>query len=130
MIAKNVTRQEMEKALAMVNKKYEDNITWNREPELKGGQYHFTLYTHSVEKPGHRLGWPDYSGQGNGNQRRLRSACWHVHGNFFDALLNINPNAVIKSAHATIDINGGNWQDKNMGSQMYPFYFSEACMCQ
>jgi hypothetical protein len=29
----------------------------------------------------------------------------------------------------TIDTSGGNWQDRNIGSSMYPLYFSEACDC-
>lgn len=64
--------------------------------------------------------------------RRIAAACWHVHGDFFDALLKIQPNAVIVTRGgpgAVIDKNGGNWQDCNIGSRMSPMMFSEACEC-
>jgi hypothetical protein len=47
----------------------------------------------------------------------------------FDALFNINPKAVIISMGNKIDINNGNWKDKNIGSKIDPLYFSEACNC-
>ena len=128
MIAKNCEINDLYRALDMIQYKYDNNITWNRKPERKGRQFIFTLKTNSVDKPGHGLGHPDYFG-GNGKQRRLRSACWHVHGDFFDALLEVNSDAVIKSAGKIIDINGGNWTDWQRGSIMFPIMASELCEC-
>lgn len=129
MIAKNVTKDELYLAMDKVNELFENNITWNREPEKIGKRFQFTLYTKSVEKPGHRLGLPSPTYDAIYKPRRLRSACWHVHGEFFDALFDINPDAVIRSNGKVVDIDNGNWIDWNAGSQMYPVYMSELCEC-
>ena len=59
----------------------------------------------------------------------MSSACWHVHGNFFDCLFKINKEAVIVSMSKKITEFEGNWEDSNIGSQMFPHYHSEACEC-
>ena len=118
MKAKNTNRNEMEAALAIVNEKYAGNIVWNRFDD--GKTINFTLTVKSSKDPGGRL-----SPQG----RRVAAACWHVHGDFFDALFSINPDAVIISMGRKITIEAGNWQDRNLGSMMYPFMYSNACEC-
>ena len=125
MKAYGVTREQMEKALALVNTKYDGNITWNRVPEPKGKAFNFTLTVHSSKSAGHRLGMQ----HGNGKQRRIAAACWHVHGHFFEALLSIAPDARIITTKSVITKYGGNWQDCNIGSMMFPMYYSEACEC-
>lgn len=125
MLAKNVTYDEMKKALKMTNKKYDNNIIWNNFRK-EGNQIRFTLRVEDSSKKGSRLGFPDPE---TGKQRHLINACWHAHGDFFDNLLKINPDAVIKANNRTIDKNGGNWEDWNIGSLMYPLYYSEACEC-
>jgi hypothetical protein len=61
------------------------------------------------------------------------SACWHVHGDFFDALFKIQPNAVVQVSAGgetrNITIDGGNWQDMNIGSEVYPLMMSTLCGC-
>jgi hypothetical protein len=123
------TQEDLQKALEIVNKQYAGNIMFNR---LEGNT--FTLKVKDSKAPGHRLGfahpnWADKKGNPY-KQRRLASACWHVHGYFFDALFTINPKAVIRSQGNKITKYEGNWQDKNIGSEMYPMYFSEACECE
>jgi hypothetical protein len=95
MIAKNCKAEELEKALEIINKKYEGNIKFN---ELIPGkpsknQIQFTLRCISSKGPGHGIGneypWRDKKAP------RLVSCCWHVHGDYFDALLSINQEAVI-----------------------------------
>ena len=121
MKAYGVTREQLDKALAITNAKYNENITWNRVPEQKGKAYHFTLRVKSSKGPGHRLG--------QGLQYRLTAACWHTHGDFFEALLSVEPGARIVTAKSIITNEGGNWQDCNIGSMMFPMYYSEACEC-
>ena len=119
MIAKNVTEYHLQKALEIVNQKYNNNVIFKRlTPE--GRRYRFTLRVKDSKGDGAKTG---YTG------RHTISACWHVHGNFFDALLEIKPDAVIQSASKTISSNGGNWQDWNIGSILNPLYFSESCNC-
>jgi hypothetical protein len=43
--------------------------------------------------------------------KRSRNACWHVHGDFFDALFSINPHAVVWSRGERITKEDGNWKD-------------------
>jgi len=85
-----------------------------------------TLRVKDSHGKGAKLSYPNPS---TGRQRHLINACWHVHGYFFEALLEINENIVIKTAGRTVDKNGGNWHDWNIGSMMYPMYYSEACDC-
>lgn len=62
------------------------------------------------------------------------SACWHVHGDFFDILLDLNAKIVISAGAKKIYKNEygqtvGNWEDWNIGSVVHPIYYSEACEC-
>ena len=121
MKAKNITREEMEKALKMVNKKYKKNIVWKRDPEKSGNFLNFTLTVVDSNKVGSRR-----SAEG----RRISAACWHVHGDLFEAMIEIAPDVIIKSLDKTITAEGGNWEDMNIGSFCYPLMVSEACNCE
>ena len=120
---KRVNLYHLEQALAEVNKKYDNNVIFNRlEPLNKScTRWRVTLRVKNSHGKGARL---------SVTGRHLVSACWHVHGDFFDALLKIKPDAVIKTVHGTIDRNGGNWEDWNIGSLLNPVYYSEACECE
>lgn len=115
----HVTHDDMSKVLRVINKKYNNNVIWNRY-EQKGNQIHFTLRVRDSKKAGHRV---SYAG------RRIPSACWHVHGDFFDALFNIAPDAVVYSRGITVTKGYSNWMDWNCGSKLIPFFMSEACGC-
>ena len=119
MIARKVTLQELQAALVKVNQKYDDNIRWNRL-DCNGSALRFTLRVKDSKLSGARRGFTG---------RRLVSACWHVHGDFFDALFQIQPAARIRSQGKLITAQGGNWVDGNIGSIMSPLAFSEACDC-
>jgi hypothetical protein len=119
MIIKNAAPIDLEEALSRVNLKYGNNIVWNRKPEPIGRRFRCTLRVISSRGPGHRIGFTG---------RHLISACWHVHGDFFDALFDINPNIVIVSRGKEIT-RATNWEDYNVGSLLYPMYASEACEC-
>lgn len=109
-------------ALEEINKsKYGGNVTFNRWPEKRGRRWCFTLRVSDSSKDGARR---------SSSGRRMVSACWHVHGDFFDALFKINPNAEIISLGDTINKDGGNWIDKNIGSVYMPLYHSSACECE
>lgn len=133
MVIVNASSQEIEQALNTVNAKYAGNVAFNRYPEFLGytraggEKYRLTLRVISSREPGHRRGF-SYPWSEKG--KRLTAACWHVHGDFFDALMSINPKVEIKTAQNTITVAGGNWQDRNIGSQVYPLFYSEACDCE
>lgn len=117
---KNSNEQELNQALTEVNKRFAGNIRLN-DVRSKGRKLIFTLRTNSSKNPG---------GARSASGRRTGSACWHAHGYFFEELLEINPEAVIKSVIGTIDNNGGNWEDQNCGSMMYPAMMSDCCDCE
>ena len=127
MIAKNTNTNQLVQALNAVNNIYDDNIEFNRYPEWIGKQIRFTLRVKDSHGKGARLGF--YQNPNTGNRRHLVSACWHVHGNFFEQLFKIAPDAEIIAGNKTITKNFGNWEDRNIGSMMSPLYFSEACEC-
>lgn len=132
MLAKNCTMEDLNKALEIVNKKFDQNVIFNRI-EQAGKNIRFTLRVRDSKLPGHRRGFSF----GSRPAKRLTSACWHVHGHFFDALiLEVNQNAVIVSRECQLykqsynDTVSNNWQDSNIGSVYNPLYFSEACDCE
>lgn len=128
MKAYKVTTEQMEEVLRKVNEKYQDNIRWKRF-EQNGSGVHFTLTVNSSSGAGGRRSGSQFQIKKDGKRRRIAAACWHVHGDFFDALFDIAPNAYVRSMGRRIDKTQGNWQDRNIGSQAYPFMYSDACDC-
>lgn len=126
MLAKNCTSEQLEQALEQINQKYDSNVIFKRIPERVGRKIRFTLTVLHSKGKGGRLGQQVNS---NGNHKHIAAACWHVHGDFFDALFSVAPDAVILSNGKPITRACGNWEDRNIGSMMYPFYYSEACDC-
>lgn len=120
MKAINVTQNDLKQALNEVNKKYNNNIEFETLEPISSKSMKFTLRVKSSKAPGHRRG---FSG------RRMAKACWHVHGNFFEEIFKINPSSYIRSLDLKITKDYGNWQDRNVGSQVQPLMFSEACDC-
>ena len=116
MQVKNISIDQLEQAVSDVNIIYDYKLMFNRYPERKGNYLHFTIKSEKSGIKGARLSW---------SGRKLTAASWHAHGYLFDAILDIEPKALIKSLDKTIDINGGNWQDWNCGSIMQPIYMSE-----
>jgi hypothetical protein len=126
MIVKNVTDNDMESALHACNVQLgTDNVIFNRYEHV-GKRIRFTLTVKDSKGKGARRG---FQVNKDGSHRRLAKACWHAHGEFFEALLDFVPEAVIQAGTKTIDKNGGNWQDWNIGSQFEPYFYSEACDC-
>ena len=126
MLARKATLDDLQKALAVVNEKYENNVVWNREPSTYGNGFKFTLRVKQSRGKGARLG---FFVNHKGNRRHLINACWHVHGDFFDALFSMNPKAYVWSGKSKIAVEHGNWQDRNIGSMMSPLLYSDACDC-
>jgi hypothetical protein len=110
----NATRETVVKAIENVNKKQGYQIELNRNDQT-GKWFNFTLKSKSG------VSGSRYSGSG----RKLACASWHAHGYVFDAIFEIEPKAVILSLGEKITIDGGNWQDKNVGSMVAPCYFSQ-----
>jgi hypothetical protein len=150
MIVIGCSQKCLEKALAVVNRKYKGNIKFKTLAPLnqKGNRYTFTLTVNSCAAPGHRLAAFPHERKLRLNQldqftlrlkglpwpvemvyKRLSAACWHVHGDMFDAIFKLVPETVIMSRGNKITRQCGNWEDYNIGSQAQPVYASEACGC-
>ena len=122
MYAKKCTIEDLWEALNRTNAMYHDQVIWNCEPTHTPHGIKFTLKVKHNKAEGHGI---SHSG------RQMSTACWHVHGNFFDRLFDVNPNAVVYSRGKKIVAGhcGGNWEDYNVGSQMNPKFASEQCEC-
>ena len=120
MYAKDCTIFDLEEALRRVNEKYNRQVCWNRVPNKTNKGIHFTLKVKTNRSEGHSI-----SQLG----RHISSACWHVHGDFFDCLFEVEPEARVFALGREITKHYGNWQDFNRGSLMNPKYASEMCEC-
>jgi len=120
MLAKHCTMANLDAALTIVNKKYLGNIRLY-DVGTRGKHVKFRLKTNDPKGPGVARG---------ASGKRTGSGCWHAHGDFFEALLKVNPKAIIVTRISTISADGGNWQDVNVGSQVNYLDASEACDCE
>lgn len=116
----NATLEQLDKALKNVNKKFNNNVIFNRYPERNSKLLNFTLKVKNSSGEGARSGFTG---------RKLISACWHVHGEFFDSLFAQDENIFIWARGKKITVFEGNWEDNNIGSMVNPLCFSDACKC-
>ncbi len=126
------SKANIEQALFDVNKKYENNVVFNRldRANEKDTRYNVTLRVVSSKGKGARLSAPSFW---SGKQRRLVSACWHVHYDFFDALptgTKVISNWGHGGKHVSIAGEHGTYQDMDVGSMMLPALMSELCECE
>ncbi|MFA5321948.1 MAG: hypothetical protein WC373_04685 [Smithella sp.] len=117
----NATFDELEKALVIVNKIYHGNVMFDRLDGASKNRRNFTLRVKDSSGQGARRGFA---------HQRMINACWHVHGNYFEALFKVNPAIWIATCGRRITNTSGNWIDRNIGSIARPLYYSEACDCQ
>lgn len=125
MLIKHCTKEQIQAALETINKRYDNNLEF-LQLEPFGKHFRVRLTVKDSRKAGGRIS--PFSG------RRVKAACWHVHGHFFEALLDINDNAEIKTSldnqnNGIVNRFAGNWHDKNVGSMFRPALFSKACEC-
>lgn len=67
----------------------------------KGTRYRVWIGVKSSRRPGARVSQERYGGWGyNPKPRRIGSACWHAHRDFFKEIFKINPDAEIHTALA------------------------------
>ena len=123
----NFSKEQLEAALAVVNVRYAGNVRLIHGT-VSGSWRRFTLRVTSSKGPGAKISMTSFG------DRRSVAACWHVHGDFFDALWNLEGGSVgayyveagkVGRMHGR----GDNWQDFNIGSQCRPVRFSQSCEC-
>ncbi len=130
MIVKNATMEDLQWALVAVNSSHEyaGNIKF-KTLETKGRRISFTL---TVDRTSEGTGKNKVTLPGVSIKRgkRIAAACYHCHGDFFDALFRVCPDAVVSSLGKSITKDGGNWQDWNAGNLMNPVMASQCCECR
>jgi len=144
MIVKNATMENLQAALDVVNARYAGNIKF-KTLETKGRRISFTLtvkqtsvFTPQSLVSGRKVTMTAPGVSVGREGRRIAAACWHAHGDFFDALFKIAPDAGIYSSGSLatpragkwITKDGGNWQDWNKGSAYMPVMASQCCECR
>jgi len=117
----NCTKKQIEKALDLTNRIFDDNIKWNRFNQDSKNCFTVTLKVKDSSGKGALEG---YSGN------RTISACWHVWGTFFQIIFNINTNArIVTAMPKKRDINDvyGIWK-KHYATSGHPS-LHERCGC-
>jgi hypothetical protein len=135
MIVSNITCTDLVSALVEVNTKYANNIKFKSGSQFLGntrdGKNKFRLTrsvvaTRAKKLPGQKRG-AILPGVVVHNSKLVAAACWHVHGDFMDALLS---QASIHIGREKLPHHPGDaWQDYNVESQAIPLYASEAYNC-
>jgi len=123
----NFSREQLEAALAVVNVRYSGNVRIIHGTVAKAWR-RFTLRVISSKGPGAKISMTSFA------DRRSVAACWHAHGDLFDALWNLEGGSVgayyIEAGRVgRMHGRGDNWQDFNIGSQFRPIQFSQSCEC-
>ena len=121
MIISKVTREELGCALLAVNGRFRGNVKWFAELRtISGTQWSLRLAVKNNKGPGSR-----FSANNWGKTRRTSSACWHVHGYFFDML----PEGAVVWTYGQ-KREQGQWDDFQYGGGLdNPQMISELCEC-
>jgi hypothetical protein len=113
------SKEVLKQALDYVNEIFKGNIRMEIN-EDRGNFLRVRLKVKDSRQAGARRG---RRGQ------RLINACWHVHGYFIDKIFELDPGAIVYSLGKRYTADNWEWEDRNIGSILYPLYFSEACNC-
>ena len=129
---RKATKEQIENALQETNKIFKDNIIFNRF-DSTGKNFAVTLKTKDSHKEGSRLGFPEYNWSTKQiikPGKHMPIACWHAYGTFFDNLFKQNMNIeIVSNGEKITAYNNGNWNDRNIGSMVFPLMYSDACEC-
>lgn len=129
----NCTRGDLFYALTGTNNKYRGNIRFfegtPEQLDKKGRSWRVRLAVHDCHELGAKLNVSYWGLEGVQHLRRSNSACWHVHGDFFNALPE-GTKIHTAAASYTCPLREWEWQDFNVGSLMFPVYASESCLCE
>ena len=123
MLVRNVTANDLDHALSMVNKHFANNIDYRAcnhagMTRAGGDKYNVTLRALDSHGPGGKIA---QSGRRIGG-----TVCWHTYGTFFDYLPETCDIVVNGPGGRVIRKPGDQWVDYYIGSG---YRFSAACEC-
>jgi len=104
---------------------YNNNLTFNRDPEQIGSWIHFTLKINDCHGPGAHLG----------TRRRTVYACWHAHRDAIRAIFRATPDALLITKLARYEGSNGFKHEfpmtgtQNVGSLVQPRNRQDCCEC-
>ncbi len=138
-----VTREQLEAAMAKVNEKYNgniifDNIEFDHLRRDGREEWRVTLRTRDSKAYGSARSVRLESPWGSGGGRRIPKACWHAHGDFFDALGRLCPEAEMigRPGHSSAPepnrrcrVADHGWVDPYVHNEFDGQYASEMCDC-
>ena len=143
MLVKYANEADIFAALEVANWKYEGNLIMKEFEDVSGprvSRHKVRLTVKDLEGPGCRRGFLSYAYGHTNAPRRIRSACYHAVGAWMVALFERVPDAVIESG--SMHLQGGRYKgaagflreyqsvgENNIGSQIYPIAFRDACNC-
>lgn len=129
MIAKNTTVQELERAAELVGVRLRDS---RDESTTRTARVRFTL----------ALNGERYRRWNHRRDRKVGAVCWHGHRDFFRALFELNPRAVVDisgrfNSGDKIRYTSENFEsvfestgDRNIGSVYERCQYRDACDCE
>lgn len=125
MIVSNCTKKDIDLALDHIKQRFNGNVRLNNYQQLSntGLRHRVTLRVNDSHGGGANLS--RHMEQFGHKARHTTSACWHVHGYFFDAL----PHGTKIYSRGKLTMAGDMWDDFSVGSIAYPMYASDSCEC-
>ena len=145
MLCKGKSPAEVRKIVERVSYMcFDGNLSFGREPEAYRGAVRFTLRVSDSKGPGHRRKTRVWDGRKPG---RLVVACYHAYGEVIRALLQNGATWIETGVMKLFQYRGSKvkptrWSlrdfdtqvqyiaEINIGSQIYPVWFTEACDCE
>jgi len=125
MILSNCTKADIDKALEAVNRVFGGNIRIKNYCQLSGTGLRHRVTLRVIDSHGDGAHLSRYMEAFGHKARHTISACWHVHGKFFDNL----PHRTKITSMGKVTMAGDLWNDFNVGSVLYPIYASDSCEC-
>ena len=137
MLAANVSPEDLQTAAASINV-----TVYNlRSANNARSRWLFTLRPIQPNRKPYRE-YGRYYRRGFHNDRTIAAVCWHGHRDFFRALFALAPDCKVQTRHTRqFTAAGCTWytrqnfeqtfrySDTNIGSQMQPMLYSDACWC-
>lgn len=131
MYIKGINSHQLDLAIRAVNDKFNAHVTTEYTTNTRKG-VKAKLRVETNKSVFHRLA---QSLTSLGNRKKIVSLCWHGFGHVFREVFTINPLAKIRTAQIVYkDVSAFNNNfystDRNIGSEIYPLLYSEACECE